>query len=238
MKKKLITAFFAIILPLLVLTGCGCKHEWVDATCTAPKTCSKCQETEGEALGHTEGDWKRVKVDVDNLLEVSVKHCIVCDAELDKQTTTLKSLRDDEFFLIYPSEFVERFGMMLDNADGVDYSIEAVSYVGDWFLGYVLENDEAVGQIMFVNDVDYEGGFIKFDDVGKTRFNGVTIDYCGSELELFMAALLMTFYPDLSPSAAFEVGAELLANGVIVYGDLPLTATMAENGQRFFSAIP
>jgi len=30
-----------------------CEHEWIDATCTAPKTCSLCGETEGEALGHT-----------------------------------------------------------------------------------------------------------------------------------------------------------------------------------------
>ena len=29
-------------------------HTWADATCTAPKTCSICGETEGEALGH---DW-------------------------------------------------------------------------------------------------------------------------------------------------------------------------------------
>ena len=28
-------------------------HTWVDATCTAPKTCSVCNATEGEALGHT-----------------------------------------------------------------------------------------------------------------------------------------------------------------------------------------
>lgn len=28
-------------------------HSWGDATCTAPKTCSVCFETEGEALGHT-----------------------------------------------------------------------------------------------------------------------------------------------------------------------------------------
>ena len=27
-------------------------HSWVEATCTAPKTCSACGETEGEALGH------------------------------------------------------------------------------------------------------------------------------------------------------------------------------------------
>lgn len=29
-------------------------HAWVDATCTAPKTCELCGDTEGEALGH---DW-------------------------------------------------------------------------------------------------------------------------------------------------------------------------------------
>ena len=28
-------------------------HEWVDANCTTPRTCSLCGETEGEALGHT-----------------------------------------------------------------------------------------------------------------------------------------------------------------------------------------
>lgn len=28
-------------------------HEWKEATCAEPKTCAKCGETEGEALGHT-----------------------------------------------------------------------------------------------------------------------------------------------------------------------------------------
>lgn len=37
---------------ILSTSACGCSHEWVDATCTEPKTCSKCGETEGEALGH------------------------------------------------------------------------------------------------------------------------------------------------------------------------------------------
>lgn len=31
------------------------KHTWAEATCTSPKTCSECGETEGEALGHTLG---------------------------------------------------------------------------------------------------------------------------------------------------------------------------------------
>ena len=32
-------------------------HDWKDATCTAPKTCSRCDATEGNALGH---DWADV----------------------------------------------------------------------------------------------------------------------------------------------------------------------------------
>lgn len=49
--------FFCLILALtcaLMLTACGCKHEtWLDVTCTAPKTCAECGETEGAPLGHS-----------------------------------------------------------------------------------------------------------------------------------------------------------------------------------------
>ena len=34
--------------------GAALGHDWTDATCTAPKTCKTCEATEGEALGH---DW-------------------------------------------------------------------------------------------------------------------------------------------------------------------------------------
>jgi len=30
-----------------------CPHSWVEADCVTPQTCSRCQETDGEALGHT-----------------------------------------------------------------------------------------------------------------------------------------------------------------------------------------
>ena len=47
---------FLISLFLLTLALCGfCQeHTWQDASCTEPKTCTVCGETEGEALGH---DW-------------------------------------------------------------------------------------------------------------------------------------------------------------------------------------
>lgn len=49
--KKLMSVVFAMMLIALV-TSCGHQHTWIDATCTMPKTCSECGETEGEALGH------------------------------------------------------------------------------------------------------------------------------------------------------------------------------------------
>lgn len=52
---------FAILLGLAMLFVLGacdegntqCNHDWKDATCLAPKTCSKCAATEGSAAEHT-----------------------------------------------------------------------------------------------------------------------------------------------------------------------------------------
>lgn len=52
--KKVVTL---LLVTVMVLAVCACalfhQHTWKDATCTEPKTCTGCGETEGEALGHT-----------------------------------------------------------------------------------------------------------------------------------------------------------------------------------------
>ncbi|MCM1217801.1 MAG: hypothetical protein NC548_25195 [Lachnospiraceae bacterium] len=52
MKGRPVYGLMLVSLSIL-LTGCHIKHEWVEATCTEPRTCSVGGETEGEALGHT-----------------------------------------------------------------------------------------------------------------------------------------------------------------------------------------
>ncbi len=62
--KHIFLAVAVLLVCLLAFTSCDqlldfipgqqCEHTWEDATCTSPKTCSACGETEGEALGHTE----------------------------------------------------------------------------------------------------------------------------------------------------------------------------------------
>ncbi|MBQ2729543.1 MAG: hypothetical protein IJF69_02075 [Clostridia bacterium] len=50
--KKIISLLIALVIVAAVAAGCGCKHEWKEADCTTPKTCSLCSVTEGEAAGH------------------------------------------------------------------------------------------------------------------------------------------------------------------------------------------
>lgn len=66
MKKELIIVGVLIIGS--ILSGCHMSHEWQEATCTVPKTCSVGGETEGEPLGHT---WV-------NATCAEAKYCSVC----------------------------------------------------------------------------------------------------------------------------------------------------------------
>lgn len=49
---KRITLFCIVVMFCCFLSGCQCEHEWIDANCTTPKTCSLCDDTEGEPIGH------------------------------------------------------------------------------------------------------------------------------------------------------------------------------------------
>ena len=68
MKKHLIFLLCAVCC-ICLLVGCECEHEWLDATCTDPKTCEKCGETKGDALDHK---WKDATCE-------DPKTCKVCD---------------------------------------------------------------------------------------------------------------------------------------------------------------
>ena len=52
MDRRRIILILPLILSVTVLTGCFHTHEWTEATCTEPRTCAGCGETEGEPLGH------------------------------------------------------------------------------------------------------------------------------------------------------------------------------------------
>lgn len=55
-----------------------CEHDWADATCVDPKTCSACGVTEGEALGHAYGAWVTTKQPTENDEGSRQRTCSVC----------------------------------------------------------------------------------------------------------------------------------------------------------------
>ena len=69
MKRWFVLAI-TFVLAAALLAGCACEHEWRDADCKAPKTCSLCGETEGQAKEHT---WKDANCD-------TPKTCTECGA--------------------------------------------------------------------------------------------------------------------------------------------------------------
>ena len=51
MSKRILFLISVLVL-VCTLCSCECDHQWLDATCTAPQTCSICTETQGEVAAH------------------------------------------------------------------------------------------------------------------------------------------------------------------------------------------
>ena len=70
MKKK-VSVLLVFVMLVAMLGGCQllCKHNFAEATCDAPQTCTECGKTKGEALGH---DWQAATCE-------EPEHCSRCD---------------------------------------------------------------------------------------------------------------------------------------------------------------
>lgn len=132
MKKKLILLVISLLC-MYLLAGCGCEHEWLDATCTTAKTCNMCGETEGDPAGHS---WasptcetaKQCKIchieegdplghtlgkledtyDIINCKKLHEQICLTCGQQLASSEEPIDSFVVDEMFVFSPKEFMER----------------------------------------------------------------------------------------------------------------------------------
>ena len=87
MKKKIISVFVVLGI-ICTLAGCGQpkhQHTWVEATCSAPKHCSECGETEGIALPHEIGQWEVVVEATCTESGVQQGTCLRCGETITEQ---------------------------------------------------------------------------------------------------------------------------------------------------------
>lgn len=113
MKKKAIVAL-ALCLVLAALSGCGCKHEWKEATCTEPSTCAKCGETKGEPLGH-DAVWEVKSSDFVAAKRTMVFKCQDCGEELETKEETLTTFVEDGKFIFGAQDYIARLQKLWDD---------------------------------------------------------------------------------------------------------------------------
>ena len=115
-RKRLIvaiTAIAVIAIAILIFALTYCPHsEWKDATCTEPKTCQRCGETEGDALGHKPGEWSS-STNALSAKRSSEQKCTVCGTIVDSKEEKLTTFVDNGKFILSPSEFNDRLSFEL-----------------------------------------------------------------------------------------------------------------------------
>ncbi len=76
-------------------------HSFKDATCTEPKTCGECGETEGKALGHNYTGWVVINEPTENESGTKMKTCRECGNKIYKD---IKPLSEDGVRDLVPGE--------------------------------------------------------------------------------------------------------------------------------------
>ncbi len=168
-------------------------HEcvWADATCTAPKTCSKCGATEGEALGHTYFDACSAICDVcgyereagHNVIHVEAKdatctelgnieywYCDVCGmAWLDEaciMNTNMMAVKLPMIDHTYDNDFDADC-----NACGAIREVEACP------ITYIAKSiSEDVNGLAFLFNVEADGIVVKEGTFVQADFTGATYE--------------------------------------------------------------
>lgn len=149
--KKSFSLMLCLLICLLTLAGCSCKHIWTDADCVTAKTCSACNATEGEPLGHTwmeadcvtaktcsvcdategdplghtPGEWQET-TDIVTATVSRAQCCTVCGEQITSETASLGTMIQDDIFLFTPNEFMERLSAFTD-AHVDDFSYKFIS---------------------------------------------------------------------------------------------------------------
>lgn len=172
---------FLFWLFLIIVLLMPCPHEWQEATCTTPKYCTICEESEGEALGHTKGEWELTKEAT--LVDVGVEEllCSVCGESLDTRGTEKKkakvsgssfNFKDEEFIAWLEAESALEFTLIETNNKNTIY-------------GIVNTNTDAKGLLLLnhgENSTDEEISLIGIHMFDNDTASMALITYVGEEI--------------------------------------------------------
>lgn len=203
MKKLLNYAFFGLFLYLL--SGCSCDHEWIEATCEEPKTCEKCDKTEGEALGHSIGDWTYEKTNVKYAETTYAKKCENCGEVSDRNTEKIDSFIEDREFEMTAEEFTERLNYKFGSIKENTLMTQEQSLDGDY--GCAIgdsSSKEVLGGIIFAAKNEEAITSSQGNTKNISLITGIV--YETDDVARVLLGVIVTLDPSLSVSDAIDVG--------------------------------
>lgn len=235
MKKMVCILMLAV--SILLFAGCGCSHEWQEATCTEPKTCSKCGEIEGEALGHVPGDWEDGEIDFILEKKQENRYCSVCGEMLDTKSVPVTVFFHDGIFDMTVVDFSERLETQLKNIAEIlekNYRVECTIDDVEGAVCTVINEDtnEESARVVFTVASQTVGGSASFlKDINSTFANiGSQINSVDDEIEI-IAGIIMTCDPTLSFSEALDVYAAMIDD---YYMGQQASGCEEQNGIRYY----
>lgn len=205
MKKIIILSTLSLFM-LFGLVGCTCNHEWEDATCTEPKTCTKCGKIEGKPLGHIANEEDYAKNDVINAKIVYETKCDRCSKVLSSKEEKIESFVKEGKFNLSPNDFSNRIDAKLDTMSGNSLIAKtAENDAGDFIvaIGDPSSNKTVAGTMFNEN---FDSSIISYENKDKNGFKGFFVfSYDDDSFARVLLSVILT----VDPSLSFDEGKDL-----------------------------
>lgn len=221
----------------VLLSGCGCEHEWAEAGCTVPKTCIQCGETEGEALSHVQSEPVYSNVDVLAVTADYAVFCERCGEMLESGQTAATRFHDGSKFLFSDPWQWQQRQLELGKEDGI-YSYGGVSR--DDVPVIQLYYDLDSGMVFASRCLFYNGDAFVYDGTEEMEFTAVKtylgLNYPIQEalnhpaMALHIIAVMRTCDPSMTQETMAEIFEKLLTDGIAIVNGLSYELYAEEDG--------
>lgn len=239
MIKKFIMVILCVTMCCTTLAGCGCKHEWVEATCTVPRNCIKCGTTEGVAYGHIPGEWRKEEPNISAGYYRMTESCLLCGEDIDTQLVVLTSMHEDGYFLFSPNQFESR----LNSAYSVlDYGFSAgmIQLQDNTLSCGVYNSTELFAAILFNNDTtEMNANEADSHELSSIMACFYTDDV--SDVVPVMLGIIVTCDPTVDESYASYIGKQVvyasLNNDYYEYNGVKYALTSISGSYVFVASV-
>ena len=217
MKKLVI---LTLILAMAVsMVACGCSHQWEEATCTAPKTCGKCGQTEGDAVGHTPGEWIVSAVDTAMLTMTQDLPCDVCGEIIETKTVSTGIAPENSVIHVSPTEW---YNCLLTNVSAYGAGQTLYSYPVESEDNALLHSLVSMSQMNAVFSYqDIDGNVIPTDaqevrgNIHNIRMDAQFTNDNAKEFFMLLMLVLLNNNSSLDPADANTMTGQIMQGEVV-----------------------